>query len=451
MVGKEFGPYRILQKIAQGTMCAVYKGLHMDLEQDVAIKVLLPEFYDDRNTRERFIKEAKIQAGLSHPNIVRTLNFIETDRAVMMIMEYVNGETLDVLLRKARVLPPQRALAILQSVLDALDYMHSKGIVHRDLKPANIMVSYEGFVKVMDFGIAKMQSDNSRTKTGVRIGTLWYMSPEQIKGEQATALSDIYSIGVTMYQMVTGIVPFDGDTEFEIMKGHIEKAVVPPWKINKELDVTLGEVIIKAVAKNPKERFQSVKELLTNVKSAVTTVETTKIVTDSLYVRQFKRVWFHKPPAISWKALSAAALLLTASAAFGSYYLFSDRTGQIVSGQSGPAQSSQALKQPAPVMNDQYRSPAKAAVTPVEPAAPDQTRQIEEKNPVQTAHVSKSEKSPGHAAKKTSKRSVRKGTRSGVKQYAGYSANRNRSQQPVRTSTSLEQKPASDNSWSIRK
>ena len=197
MVGKEVGPYRVLQKIAQGGMSSVYKGLHIDLEQDVAIKVLSSESFEDPCLRERFINEAKIQAKLSHPNVIKTLNYLEQDGSIFLVMEYVNGETLDVLLKKIGTMPLERAVAIFLGVLDAIEFMHSKGIIHRDIKPANIMLAYDCFVKVMDFGIAKIMGEKGKTRVGIRIGTLWYMSPEQIRGEEATALTDIYSLGIT--------------------------------------------------------------------------------------------------------------------------------------------------------------------------------------------------------------------------------------------------------------
>ena len=229
MLGKEVGPYRVLQKIAQGGMSSVYKGLHIDLEQDVAIKVLSSESFEDPCLRDRFINEAKIQAKLSHPNVIKTLNYLEQDGSIFLVMEYVNGETLDVLLKKIGPLPLEKAVVIFMGVLDAIEFMHSKGIIHRDIKPANIMLAYDRFVKVMDFGIAKIMGEKGKTRAGIRIGTLWYMSPEQIRGEEATALTDIYSLGITLYQMITGRVPFTGELEFDIMRGHLEETPDPPW------------------------------------------------------------------------------------------------------------------------------------------------------------------------------------------------------------------------------
>jgi serine/threonine protein kinase len=340
MIGREIGPYRILQKLAQGSMCSVYKGMHIGLEQEVAIKFLLPEYFDDKDFRQRFIKEAKIQAKLSHPNVVKTLNFIEDDNETLMVMEYINGESLDMLLKRTGALPPERAAAMLESVLAAIGFMHSKGIVHRDIKPANIMISYEGFVKVMDFGIAKVMGENGLTRAGVRMGTLWYMSPEQIKGEPATVMSDIYSLGVTFYQMVTGAVPFDGETEFEIMKSHLDKEPVAPWKINKELDKVIGSVILRAMAKDPKDRYQNVRDFMSEIRRAVKPQVATKFFIPDMTWRGSLMGCFQGLSSAKRMFLSGAVFLVMGATAFFAYNMTSDKTAQ-----TGDSQNS---KQSAP-------------------------------------------------------------------------------------------------------
>jgi eukaryotic-like serine/threonine-protein kinase len=451
MVGRDIGPYRILQKLAQGNMCAVYKGVHTGLEQEVAIKFLLPEYFDDKGFRERFGKEAKIQARLSHPNVVKTLNFIENDHTVMMAMEFVNGETLDVLLKKTGALPPQRALAILESVLEALQFMHSKGIVHRDLKPANIMISYDGFVKVMDFGIAKVLGDASKTKTGVRIGTLWYMSPEQIKGEQATALSDIYSIGITLYQMVTGSIPFDGDTEFEIMKAHIEKSPVAPWKINKDLDRTIGDVILKSIAKNPKDRYQSVKELLVDIRSAIQPDETTKIVTQTPKSLRLVPTWVQRLSTAGRAALSAAAVLVIALLAFSSFYLITHKTAETDARQNRALQALPDIKQPAALINKQDAASVQTeTVAKTSDASVKQKTQRPRKSATGAYHA-KATGSSYQRDKAASNRSARKGQYADLKQKNSAGNDANKSSSTIGASGTKAQKPGNEGAWSIRK
>ena len=260
MIGREIDAYRILEKIGQGGMGIVYRAVHTKLEQEVAIKVLSPEFSHDASMRERFVKEAKIQARFSHASVVNILNYIEHEGNIYLVMEFVSGETLEHLLRRDGGVPPERAVSICLGVLDALDFMHSKGVIHRDIKPGNIMFTERGSVKVTDFGIAKMLGEKGQTRTGMRIGTLWYMSPEQIKGGNASVASDIYALGATLYQMVAGKVPFGGDSEYAVMKGHLEEKPIPPWEINSGISRDLGRVILKALQKDPGGRYQTARE-----------------------------------------------------------------------------------------------------------------------------------------------------------------------------------------------
>jgi serine/threonine-protein kinase len=170
-------------------------------------------------------------------------------------MEYVKGETLDKRLGKVGFLSQHEAVLVCQSVLAALDFMHSKGVIHRDIKPGNIMFTDTGVVKVTDFGIAKITGDQGQTQTGMRIGTLWYMSPEQIRGKPASVASDLYALGITLYQMVTGKLPFYGDSEYTLMKAHLEEVPEPPWITNTRISPALGQVILKAIEKTPERRY----------------------------------------------------------------------------------------------------------------------------------------------------------------------------------------------------
>lgn len=293
MVVKEAGPYRIVEKIGQGGMGIVYKGIHTKLEQEVAIKVLSPQFSQDPHMRKRFIKEAKIQAKFSHPNVLNILNYLEEDGNVFLIMEYINGETLENRLKREGRLTIEEAVSISLSVLEALDFMHSKGVIHRDIKPSNIMFTDSGIVKVTDFGIAKVIGETVQTGTGT-VGTFRYMSPEQILGKETSILSDIYSFGITLYEMVTGRVPFSGDSEYIIMKGHLEEKPLPPLEIKNNVSKELSKIILKALNKDPKDRYQNVKEFAEDLRTAIKKPKRANIIP-----RKKLNYWSQKIPSLN--------------------------------------------------------------------------------------------------------------------------------------------------------
>jgi serine/threonine-protein kinase len=259
MIGKQIGPYIIQEKLGEGGMGVVYKGIHKDIEQTVAIKVLYPQYAKDENFRERFKREAKVQAKLHHPNVVNILNYLEDEDGNMyIVMEYVGGGSLEDKMRTGKISLSDSVSVIIQ-VLNALSYMHSNGIIHRDIKPSNIMFA-DSIVKVSDFGIAKPMSDKGLTKTGAIVGTVWYMAPEIIKGEAPTPASDLYAVGVILYQLLTGRTPFYGRTDFEVMKSHLEKEPQPPETLNPNLPPGTWDLVKKALAKSPRERFSSADE-----------------------------------------------------------------------------------------------------------------------------------------------------------------------------------------------
>jgi len=259
MIGKQIGPYIIQEKLGEGGMGVVYKGIHKDIEQTVAIKVLYPQYAKDENFRERFKREAKVQAKLHHPNVVNILNYLEDEDGNMyIVMEYVGGGSLEDKMRTGKISLSDSVSVIIQ-VLNALSYMHSNGIIHRDIKPSNIMFA-DSIVKVSDFGIAKPMSDKGLTKTGAIVGTVWYMAPEIIKGEDPTPASDLYAVGVILYQLLTGRTPFYGKTDFEVMKSHLEKEPQPPETLNPNLPPGTWDLVKKALAKSPRERFSSADE-----------------------------------------------------------------------------------------------------------------------------------------------------------------------------------------------
>ena len=224
MIGKVVGTYKIIEKIGEGGMGSVYKGIDEMLEREVAIKVLRPELASQQHVVERFRTEAKTLAKLNHTNIATVFNFIHQDDHYFMVMEFVRGETFDHIIRRTGAMVFEQAVGMFCHALDGLEHAHSLGIIHRDIKPANIMLSDTGIVKVMDFGIARVLGTSRMTKQGNIIGTIEYMSPEQVRGEETDARSDIYAAGILLYEMLTGRVPFESKSEFELMKAQIEDA-----------------------------------------------------------------------------------------------------------------------------------------------------------------------------------------------------------------------------------
>ncbi len=259
MIGKTIGPYNITGVLGKGGMGIVYKAIHTTLEQQVAIKALSSDMSDNPFNRQRFIKEAKIHAKFSHPNVVNIFNYLEEENDVFIVMEYVDGETLDQKLKREGAISEEQAISLSLPVLQALDFMHSNGVVHRDIKPSNIMITKTGLVKVTDFGIAKIVNEKTQqTKTGM-VGSLYYISPEQILGEQTSAATDVYSFGATLFHMVTGKALYEG-TEYTIMRSHLEGMPVPPWELNDSISKNFGKVVLKAIQKAPQDRYKSAKE-----------------------------------------------------------------------------------------------------------------------------------------------------------------------------------------------
>jgi len=274
------GQYRIIEKIGQGGMGVIYKAEHTTLEQIVAIKALPSEFGSHSDICERFIREAKIQAKLSHPNVVNILNFLEHEGNNYIVMEYVDGETLESIIRTTGLIPPDRCISIVRQVLDGIGYAHSRGVIHRDIKPSNIMITRQGIVKITDFGIAKIAGDLKHTQTGVKVGTLWYMSPEQVQGQQADVTSDIYALGITLFEMVTGKVPFTGDSEYHIMHNIVQNPPPDPREYYPYIPVSLEKTILKAIAKSPRDRFQNVRDFAESLDKEDVSAATTAVQTE---------------------------------------------------------------------------------------------------------------------------------------------------------------------------
>jgi eukaryotic-like serine/threonine-protein kinase len=256
-IGSTIGDYQVVGILGSGGMGEVYKVRNVISDRVEAMKVLLPDLASAADLADRFLREIKVQASLDHPNIAALHTAVRVENQLLMLMEFVDGVTLDRRLKDG-VLPVRDAVDYVMQVLSALDYAHSRGVIHRDIKPSNMMLTPEGVIKLMDFGIAKASSDHKLTMAGTTLGSLYYMSPEQIQGAASLdGRSDLYSVGVSFYELVTGKRPFDGDSQFAIMSAHLEKAPAPPISLDPRLPQALNDMILMSVSRDPNMRFQT--------------------------------------------------------------------------------------------------------------------------------------------------------------------------------------------------
>lgn len=266
-IGARKGDYEILAVLGTGGMGKVYKVRNVLSDRIEAMKVLLPNLADQKDLADRFLREIKVLASLSHPNIAALRTALMIDNQLVMIMEYIEGTTLSARLEHGPI-PLREALDYIGQVLAALTYAHKQQIVHRDIKPANMMLTPEGVIKLMDFGIARPGPDMGLTMTGTTLGSLSYMSPEQVQCVPVDARSDLYSLGVSFYEMATGERPFQADSHFSILQAHLRELPKPPIELKPDLPAAVSEIILMAMEKDPAKRFQSAEAFLAAVQNA---------------------------------------------------------------------------------------------------------------------------------------------------------------------------------------
>src|SRR5581483_8650242 len=255
-VGDRVGDYEVIAVLGAGGMGRVYKVRNVISERVEAMKVLLPNLANEPDLADRFIREIKVLASLNHPNIAALHTALRIENQLVMIMELVEGTTVEDLLKQGRI-PLVDGIEYICQVLSALSYAHAQGVIHRDIKPANMMRTPQGVIKLMDFGIAKSTVDRKLTMTGTTMGSLYYMSPEQVKGTGLDARSDLYSVGIALYEIATGARPFQGNSDYELMVAQLQQAPPPPIQVDPNLPSSVNEVILMALEKDPAKRFQT--------------------------------------------------------------------------------------------------------------------------------------------------------------------------------------------------
>lgn len=266
LLGKKIENYKIISILGKGGMGIVYKAYDTKLERYVAIKMLSSQLFSKERFVERFKREAKNQAKLSHPNIVTVFGFIEYKGILGIVMEYIEGESLEKLIYKQGRIHLYDAVYVMKQILAGIGYAHAKGFIHRDIKPSNIIFNAEGVAKIMDFGISKSLFEKSFTKTGAKIGTIYYMSPEQIRGDELTHHSDIYSLGCTFYEMLIGKPPFDHESEYNVMDSHLKETVPKVSKLIPGLPEKLDTIIGRSLEKDPNNRYPTCEDYIADLR-----------------------------------------------------------------------------------------------------------------------------------------------------------------------------------------
>ncbi len=261
--------YKIIRLVGKGGMANVYLAIDLKTNQEVAVKILRPEFSQDEEFLKRFEREAQAASKVSHHNIVNLLDVGMDSSVRYLVMEYVEGTNLKELIKEKGKVPPSIAVQITIRILSALQHTHRNGVIHRDIKPQNIMVQAQGHIKVADFGIARVANSATLSKGDSVMGSVHYFSPEQAAGEEVLQTGDIYSVGVVLYEMLTGHVPFEGDSPVAVAMQHLHNKPRPIQEYSPHISQALSNVVIKAMEKNPKDRYQNAIDMAADLKAAL--------------------------------------------------------------------------------------------------------------------------------------------------------------------------------------
>ncbi len=276
MIGRTIGQYQVIDKIGEGGMGAVYKAEDTTLHRLVALKMLSSHLTEDEEARERFIREAQSASSLNHPNITTVYEFIEDDDTRLICMEYVEGKTIRDMVETG-IVSVRKAIDIITQTAEALEAAHNKGILHRDVKSANIMVNMEGRVKVMDFGLAQLAGKSQLTRTGTTMGTLSYSSPEQISGRTVDQRSEIFSLGIVFYELLTGKLPFAATNEAEILFAIINNEPLKPATVRDDVPELVEAVLKRMLEKEPDQRYQNCGDVINDLKGIRKEMETSTV------------------------------------------------------------------------------------------------------------------------------------------------------------------------------
>ena len=251
------GRYRLVELLGQGGMATIFRAVDTQLGRDVAVKLLRPEYLQDPDFSSRFRQEAQAAASLTHPNVVTVYDYGEDPSGPYIVMEIVDGEDLSTIIRRSGALPPRQATRIAAAVARALAAAHARGLIHRDVKPGNVLIGRDGQVKVVDFGIARAVAEAQVTLPGTTLGSVHYFSPEQARGEPATESSDVYALGIVLYELLTGVRPWEGDSAASVGLARLSGPAPDPTTVRPSVPPDLAAITRKALALEPQDRFVS--------------------------------------------------------------------------------------------------------------------------------------------------------------------------------------------------